>query len=100
MAGKVKSAIGAEGEDGGDGGGGVFFFGLDGSLGGHDGGDAADAAADGEEAGEFGWELEDATEQRHHGEREDQLYCDEGEGEAADVQDVLQEELCADEDDA
>jgi len=95
-----EESDGAEGEDGGHGGGGVLFAGVDGSLGGHDGGDAADAATDGEYAGEFGRQLEDATEQRHDGEREDQFDGDEDEGHAADVEEVLHEKACADEDDA
>src|SRR6185312_8029895 len=91
---------GAESEDGGHRGGGVLFAGVDGSLGSHDGGDAADAAADREQAGELGRELEDASEQRHHGEREDQLDGDQAERLAADVEEVLHEEAGADEHDA
>jgi len=66
----------------------------------HDGGDAADGAADGEEAGELGWQLEDASEKRHDREREDQLDGDEDERHAADVKDVSEDELGTDEDDA
>src|ERR1700761_4579254 len=90
----------AEGEDGGDGGGGVFFVRVDSSLGGHNGGNSADGGADGEQAGELGREAEDSAEDGHHGERENQLNGNEGEREAADVEDVLKEELRADEDDA
>ena len=50
-------------------------------------------AADGEQAGELGRQPEDAAEERHHREREDELDGDEDEGQAADVEDVLQEEL-------
>ena len=90
----------AEGENGGDGGGGVFFFGFDGSLRGHDRGNAADGAAYGEQRGELGGQLEDLAQQRHYGEREDQLEEDEDQRHAADVQDVAENELGADEDDA
>ncbi len=90
----------AEGEDSGDSGGGIFFVGVDGTLGGHDGGDAADGAADGEEAGELGRQLEDAAEKRHDCKRENQLDGDEDKRHAADVEDVSEDELGTDEDDA
>ena len=49
---------------------------------------------------ELGREFEDAAQQVHHAEREDEFDGDEGEGEAADVEDVLQKEAGAYEDDA
>ncbi len=98
--GEEDEGDGPESEDGGDGDGGVFLVGLDGSLGGDDGGDSADAGAYGEEGDEFGRQREGAAEVGHEGEGEGELDKDQDEGDAAEVEDIAEDEASAEKNDA
>ncbi len=80
--------------------GGVFFVGVDGSLHGDDGGDSADAGTYGQQRGELRSEVEGAAQPGHEGEGEGEGDKDEDERDAAELEDVAEDEAGAEEDDA
>ena len=98
--GKEDQRDGTQGKDGGDGDGGVLFVGIDGALRGDDGGDAADAGADSEERNQLGRELEAASKIGHERERQGKLDEDEDEGDAAEVEDIAEDETRTEKDDS
>ena len=98
--GEGEEGDGTEGEDGGDGGGRVLFVCVDGSLGGDDGGDSADAGADCEQGGERGWRVEGAAQPGHEGDGESDGDEDEDEGDPAELEDVSEDEACAEQNDS
>ena len=98
--GKGEEGEGAESENGGDGERGVFVIGVNGAFGGDNGADTADGGADGEERGELGAKMEEAAEKGHEGEGAEDFDGDEEKADAAELEDVAEEEARAQEDDA
>src|SRR5260370_13737483 len=98
--GEGKERDGAEGEDCGDSGGGVLFVGVDCALGSDDGGDSTDAGAHGEQGGEFGVEVEGSAEPGHESDGEGKCDEDEDERDAAELEDVAEDETGSEENEA